>query len=74
MAEALICPQCGLPCPGSHDEATAIPPDQPTCNPLRSPKCWRVVGKATKRHPVTGNRNLLRLINSVDHKQGEEAG
>jgi hypothetical protein len=35
---------------------------QKFCNPLRSPDCWRITGKATAPHPITGARTMLTLI------------
>lgn len=60
-AERLICPTCGKPAweDATGDERGQDPPF--TCSPLRCSE-WKVVGKATKRHPLTGNRTILRVI------------
>ena len=58
---ARTCPKCGLPL--AFDGGT--PPDVPTCNPLRSPDCWKVVArlKDGKQYPTRedGRAALARL-------------
>lgn len=52
------CPKCGLPMDPYDEEGQP----QKFCNPLRSPDCWRITGKATAPHPITGARTMLTLI------------
>jgi len=41
----MVCPKCGLVVAFSEaDDGT-----RPTCNPLRSPDCWRVEARLTKQ-------------------------
>jgi len=54
------CPKCGLVLVFSDaDDGT-----QPTCNPLRSPDCWRVEARLTKQGPKP-----LRLDGRADLKE-----
>jgi hypothetical protein len=32
------------------------------CSPIRSPDCWKIVGKATAPHPLTGAQHMLTVI------------
>lgn len=57
----VVCPECGHPCyeDATEDERMADPPR--TCSPLRC-AAWKVVGKATAPHPLTGARTILRVM------------
>jgi hypothetical protein len=54
------CPGCGLVVAFSWAEGEAPPPDTPTCNPINSPECWRIIGRST-RPDEHGRKRLLRL-------------
>ncbi len=47
-----LCPLCGRPVV----DFDAPPSDTPTCNPIRSPECWKVIGKSKNGGP------LLRIV------------
>lgn len=54
----MICPRCGLPM--EPDDEHGEP--QLFCNPMRSPDCWKTVGRATAPHPLTGAQHMLTVI------------
>jgi hypothetical protein len=68
-----ICPECEKPIweDATEDERKQEPPF--TCSPLRC-SAWKLVGKATKPHPLTGNRTMLRVVteSSSPDREGAE--
>jgi len=69
MADRRICPRCGEPIweDATESERMADPPS--ICSPLRC-AAWRVVGKATKPHPLTGVRTMLTLVDGGRRADG----
>lgn len=61
MSERQICPRCEKPLyeGATEVERNADPPF--TCSPLRC-SAWRIVGKATTPHPITGARTMLSVV------------
>ena len=58
------CPVCGHPSlmEATAEERAADPPRM--CSPLRC-SAWKVVGKATAPHPITGARTMLRVVSEA---------
>lgn len=65
QAERRICPTCRQPPweDATEAEREAKPPF--FCSPLRC-SAWKVVGKATAPHPITGAQTMLRLLPKLD--------
>lgn len=59
IEDIYMCPKCGLYNPW-HEET---PTNAPTCNPIRSPDCWRV--------EQTYNHDLRHWV--MTHEPGGEA-
>lgn len=58
-SEPGFCPRCGLAV------GFDLPPDTPTCNPIRSPECWSFVGTLLKAHSVE-----RRVIRAAERNEG----
>lgn len=60
-SERVLCHVCGKPglFDATEEEQAMDPPG--FCSPLRC-SAWKVVGKMTKPHPITGGRTMLRVI------------
>jgi hypothetical protein len=43
-----VCPRCGKVIVDFDTPRT----DAPTCNPIRSPECWKVIGKSKNGSPI----------------------
>lgn len=69
MADRMLCPSCNKPAWEDATEAERMAEPPHTCSPLRCDQ-WRVVGKATKPHPLTGHRTILTVIDGAG-EQGE---
>lgn len=61
MTGRCTCSACGKPPweDATKEERTAEPPR--FCSPLRC-SAWRITGRATQPHPVSGYRRMLRLV------------
>jgi hypothetical protein len=65
MSERRVCPACGLPI---WEDATATERDtRGFCSPRRC-SAWKVIGRATPPHPITGARTILRLVDEESER------
>lgn len=59
-----VCPKCSRVYIEDATDADFDATPRNVCSPLSQPPCpaWKVIGKATQPHPLTGARTMLTVV------------